>query len=592
MLHEPRKDSLLDHYHCTFFLPLLGIESKGLAVNESNQHVTRQLYQPSEEMSEEDAQAYHFFTPTLREILFDSGSIPLSQEAVTNRQGDAEPSLVPVREWRIDEKAFANWELQLKPSPSQEQGIESGKDHYGLYHQTTVFKSIHLYQYFNGIYILSFRVEPKVLSKLRQALEVPVKDANGNNIYDENGKLKTRRCSVFEEGQLTHQYFSEIPNSHHHYDELGEMQLEAWLRFSRLARQLYCTFSEQGDEGKVAPMLLSFGDNREPIKALDQVMSKHVPSSLGSDLSDIVGHIASQFFDRKVMLAIRDSIRLFDDRMFISVGYGLAGKQYEDLDRLRALIMFTDRYSDCWGNFDGYPYDKASIAPMREKAEYNLWSGEGGHYIFTDMVNAYLSRGSFFREIAAIKHIPYIYDRMMVQALFYLASLRFYDHRITQDTQQMLVKKNPTAVGNIRQQREQFSRFTNQYWFQNITNQMQGKAIFNLQQQGLEIAPYYEQLEGEISRTNEYLQAVQDSQVSDNANRVGWAALIIAVIALLPVINDIYKVEDPSMWKHMIDYLTTNYALSEGAAKLVISGGVTGTLAIVVWRLAFPKKQH
>ncbi len=372
----------------------------------------------------------------------------------------------------------------------------------------------------------------------------------------------------------------------------AHLQLEAWLRFTRLARQLYPTFTEQREENKIAALTLKAGGNC--IEALGKPMSNTLPENAGDKLSEIVLFLLRQFFkpaeQATVETLVKRHIQLFDDRQFVSVAYGLAGKQYEDLHHLCTLAAVTDRFADAQQEGNKYPYHKPATDKMLEDAEFDLWAHIGSHYIFTDMVNAYIGNGWFFRNIVADKHIRYIYERMMVQALFYQASLRHYDDQITRQTQQLLDRKDGVAIKTMRKQREEFARFTNQYWFPTITNQMQGKEIFRLQQRGLDIQAHYEQLQDEISRTSDYLQAWHDTQVSKNANRIGRGALILALVAVLPVINDIFKAEKDSFWKMAVDWVAATFSWSTLCAKWGVATVLIAVILVSLSRFIFARR--
>ena len=493
--NDELKTLLLDHYHCTFFLPLLGF-GKGLDPKAD----LKKIYSLDQELSEADAEAFYYFTPTLRDIVFDRG--------VPNESG-----LQAIQEWDLSTDTLKDWRLELLPSREQKDNAGNDALKLALVHQKVAFQSVRIYRYFNGIYMLAFTVKP--------------------------------------------------PATQHMY-------LEAWLRFTRLGRQLYPTFTEQWNEGKIAPLELTTPELAEPRRALGGIVSRRFPKS-SQHLSPILIHLVQQFFADDIRQKLKDEIRLFDDRMFVSVAYGLPDVKYEDdtLSRIKALVATTDRFADTWNDDDinGYAYTKTTLDRMMQTTEFDLWAAKGGHYIYNDMVNGYLYKGLVFKNIIAPKHIPYIYDRMLIQALFYQASLRHYDHEITVKTTELLAaaKKSPKdlqqALRSIQEQRGNFIQFTNQYWFREVTNQMQGKEIFRLQQQGLGLQESYALLQDEISRTDEYLQALHEIRLAEEAdvageraNKLAQYAIVLAIVAALPVVNDIFKTE-PSLWQNIVDAL-------------------------------------
>ena len=554
ILESPKPDSLLDHYHCTFFLPLLGLPTD---FPEPAEHF-RKTYHSGEALDDiEDAEAFLFFTPTLRNILFDQDNANKSQG-----KPDSDPlKLEPMREWVLDAKDYADWVLTLEATEEEEDKISTNEKAHELCVQVVSFKSVRLFRYFNGIYLLAYTVEPEALKVLRD------KDMLDN---------LPQRAVELAEG----------------YELAANLQLEAWLRFTRLARQLYPTFTEQRQENKIAALTLDAKGSC--IKALATPMDSTLPENAGDELSEVVLFLLKQFFEPAkqpvVESLVKQHIQLFDDRMFVSVAYGLAGKQYEDLHHLRTLTAVTDRFVDAQHEDHIYSYHKPATDQMLDCCEFDLWAHIGSYYIFNDMVNAYIGNGGFFRTVIADKHIPTIYDRMMIQALFYQASLRHYDHQITEQTQLLFVNNDDKGIKTIRKQREGFARFTNQYWFQTITHQMQGKEIFRLQQQGLDIASHYDQLQDELSRTSDYLQALHDSQVSSNANRIGWGAFILALVAVLPVVNDIFKAEDDSFWKIAVDWVSGTFCFSTMLAKSSVAVLLIAIMLALLWGI-FGKKR-
>ena len=409
--------------------------------------------------------------------------------------------------------------------------------------QVAVFTSIKLYQFFNGMYLLAYTVRPEALVKLQNLSE-------------------HQRISIFDDNQHSSpRYLQDVESSTS--DEIKklyeELQLEAWLRFSRLSRQLYPTFGEQISESKIARLIIRDENHKviakNPTKySTNTKENPLLPVKTDELLAPTLVHIGSLFFGESFTNSLH-SIRLYDDRMFISVAYGLSGPEHDPatLACIKSLVALTDRFEDILGPQKesglGYAYDPATTKALIDSTELCLWNHIGGHYFFNDMVNAYVSNGSFFRTVIADKHVPYIYDRMLVQALLYQASLRHYDYQLTLLTKQTLSDgaKNQPA---LEQHQQEFIQFTNQYWFKELTNQMQGKEIFRLQQQGLSLQPYYRQIETELTRTHDYRLAVNSENISSRSNRLAVWGIWFALAALLPTYITFWHDEKtPYSWK-------------------------------------------
>ena len=522
------KTLLLDHYHCTFFLPLIGLP------DEFKPEAKRKTYPAGSASSECDAQAFHFFTPILRNILFerDTENTDASQQQPT-----------PLREWYLPEEVIKPWRMTLHKA-------DGDTDITPLTQQTALFQSVQLFRYFNGIYVMAFTVTPEVLPPLQQRADADVSLFAGSI-------QKLADVSPYDPDREVYQ----------------QLQLEAWLRFSRLGRQLYRSFTEQGDESKIAKLCLDSvsGETSATLAtAFDESMKKlEMPEHPGEDLSPIIIFLLQQFFKpqtAELETWLKQKIALYDDRMFISVAYGLAGKQHTDatLHKINTLAGFTDRVADCW--VEDYPYTAEVTDRYLQGKCFDLWKAVGSNYFYTDRVNAYVSNGGFFRRSIATCHIPHLYNRMLVQALFYQASLRDYDHKMTETTLTLL--KDQDKIKLIKEQLEAFIRFTNQYWFPELTDQMQGKEICRLQQQGLNLQVHYERIKEKISRTDEYLNAQREARNSDLSTKLSqlstklthWGAafaLGALYLAAIPIVNDMVKdFCQTSLWQWGAKYLS------------------------------------
>lgn len=198
---------------------------------------------------------------------------------------------------------------------------------------------------------------------------------------------------------------------------------------------------------------------------------------------------------------------------------------------------------------EGYAYTPQVILEKTSTNAFSLWEGMGGYYSLTSFSNSYLYNCWLFRNHIAPDHIPHIYDRMLIQALFYQASLRHYDQQICTETKKLLKDDDIKAIG---EQRKAFVAFTNQYWFHQLTTQMQGKEIFSLQQKALGLSSHYAILKDELERTDEYLQTRREIKMAEITDKITKYGLLLALLALyyaiLPIINDAVKTSTGSLW--------------------------------------------
>jgi len=561
---------LLDHYHCTFFLPLIDLPD--------NLKPERAAYlYPAGTTNETEAQTYHYFTPVLRDILF--ARCPVDDQSRHPR---------PLQEWHLDEAEIKKLKLYL--------GKETDKDDPLLF-QKSVFESVILYRYFNGIYLLSFQVMPEVLQQLQQAqkalkekkiaelIQTYKEDNNGNEPNEATQETITQKAGNWLTGEnnglplfcnnapaTAEQALFQCPVECADY---AQLQLEAWLRFTRLARLLYPSFAEQNQENKIAPLHL-YQDEKKIATAFNQTTRKLcIPHQPGEKLSPVVRKLLSFFFTEEIHNKLNNNTSFYDDRLYVSVAYGLTEKKLpaKQLKRIFSLALYVDRHSDTWGELDDHVYTPDIIKPKVAQHSMQLWEGLGGHFGYTGYSNAALYSGEFFRDIIAPIHIPALYNRMLVQALFYQASLRYYDKEICNETDEIL-KEN--TLSKIRQQRKEFIRFTNQYWFHNLTEQLQGKEIFRLQQEALELQAHYDIIKDELERTDEYLHTEHEIRVSEISTLFTRWGLVIAFVALyyaaLPMIFDYSKeMQGVSLWK-LLEYQMVSLNVPQGAQSLLGAG--------------------
>jgi len=457
-------DLLLDHYHCTFYLPLFDLETSAFRPLDR----LRYVYPPNKEAKtkreEAEAQAWHYFSPMLRDILYDRGEAAPSDDA-----------LCPVREWRLPEKAIKGWTLEL--------GRREHRNN-PLRYQIAQIEAATLYRYFNGIYILAWRVAARI-----DAIEAAGQDGR------------------------------------------TAMRIENWLHFTRLSRVLFPSYPQQSEENKIQPLRLMEGGDRELSVAFDQWLPISRPNSPGDILSPVVKYLLGCFCYSQD--ALNDYWRalhsIYDDRLFVSAAYALADDDLDqgDYRKLYSLALHVDRHVDGFGEIGGHVYTPTDLYPRMDEETLWLWKGIGQYYGFTGAANIYLGSGSFFNTIVAPDHIPYIYDRMLIQALFYQATLRCYDAQLAEDAPRMLA---PERRQEIKARRQAFLRFTNSYWFHTLTEQMQGKEIFRLQQKALGLKQQYGLIRDQLERTDELLRLQEAEKQEQFSSRINLWGGIIAVL--------------------------------------------------------------
>jgi hypothetical protein len=529
----------LQHYGCTLLFPFdpgAADQARFVAAlpdarSRSDSNAPQPVHYGRDQTARdpESAQAQLYFLPHVQEFLY-------------HAEGDgqrAASALEPIREWRLPPALVRRqshpWRLQLELRPG---------DHAAQIVADVM--SVRLLRYYNGIYLLALRVE------------LPPAEA----------ELESLRM---DHDDWWHPLaFSGVDT----FASVQERSLDRWLSFTHLARVLYPTFVEQHREGKLPTLRLLAGPESlacfEPAKAIRQAQAEDqansgelpLPDRPGAALSPIVLELLARFFpapllgklDLKSFLAER--VDLQDGRLFVNVAYALAGPRLPessgdgsgnahdnamigDEQQLFALALYVDRFEDLSSANGGYLYDRDWLEQHLKPRSLGLWDALGTRAGYTDAANVYLGFGGYFGNIVAPRHVPYEYERMLVLALFYLATLRRFNRAIGKATEGLA---RPGHRRHFSLPREEFIAFTNRYWFREISWQMQGKLIFELQQQALGLKQEYDEIKEEIERADEYLAARREEREQRTTGRVGRIAFVLAMVgmllAYLPLLRD------------------------------------------------------
>lgn len=531
----------LRHYGCTLLFPfdpdaLLHPDGERDAPNTFEQVLQDRAADPEVPVATKDYpqvctgtdpcadQARLYFLPQLRAILYD-----------TEQRAD-DRTLSPIQEWELTDTQ--GWCLEL-------QADDRCADWIG-----TPVTAVRLYRYFNGIFLLGLRVA------------LPEPDGDLAPLADD--------CAHW-----WHPLAFADPTA------VRARSLAARLGFTRLARVIYPSFIEQHEEGKLAAevrltdtagaTLSRWRPYRRPGQTETALLTEP-----GAALSNVLRFLLTRFFGDGPFGEYEDLERFFDayphlddDRLFVNVAYGLAGpapapsERGERLRRLFSLALFVDRPgADTFADCGDHAYDRTWLKAALTRASLGLWEETGLYAGFTDMSNAYLAHGRFFCTIAAPRHVPYMYERMLIMALFYRASLRRCSRQVADATRLLTDKGKDVTAGRdrFRALRKQFIRFTNRYWFHQVTAQMQGEQLFRQQQQALDLEREYGLIKDEMERAHEFLEAQRESRMADLATKAGWIGLFVAVaalwIALLPLVAMDGGIgplsESLAHWRHLI----------------------------------------
>ncbi len=287
-----------------------------------------------------------------------------------------------------------------------------------------------------------------------------------------------------------------------------KMQIQTWLRFTKLARILYQSFSEQVFENKIANLTFKHG---QEIKQFGK----------GYSFSPIIEYIISLFFKQDDLEGIKKRLQETQtDRMYVNVTYGLAGITpemkiaKERYERLFSLALYVDEGTDSWKKMNGYVYDYEFTRNLMKQDMITRWKGLGVYSGYTIYSNVHFGSGYFFNNVIAPSHVPYIYGHMLVVGLFYQASLRYFAKKVSIATKKLASENtdHQQAQKEFRDLRKEFIIFTNDYWFRDITDQIQGIEIFEKQTKSLRLNEEYILIKDEMERADEYMEALRKEE--------------------------------------------------------------------------------
>ncbi len=332
------------------------------------------------------------------------------------------------------------------------------------------------------------------------------------------------------------------------WETIENFQAHTCLTVNNLARIVYPTFREQQEEKKIAQiellceekLLATFykGDPGETVK-----------TSLRPKISQVVEHLVKEGLD----IGNGHILPMLDDRMFVNSHIALWGeKPGTDAGRAAYQAFFSVAlYVDQEGeeHLDGYVYDPEFVKKQMEHEVLWRWHAHSGNlYGFTNYSNVYMGFGRFLANIAP-RHIHNHYFYMALLALYYRTSMIGYLARLARTSKRLLKHPNKEeSRADIRKLRGSFIEFTNQYWFREITSQMQGIEIFDHQYRVMNIEREYSEFKEEIERADDFIQMAWQDEMSDNAVKFAFIGLAFAIIAPLiswfAIGSDVFAVKE------------------------------------------------
>ena len=522
------------HYSCTFFLPLdLRLDSEldnqadcpaYFRVRESPM-VERYRVKPPRALLAEyrdrddaipdkdaaHAQAYEFFYTHLQQQLFEIESADRSASSGTKR------AVTPIVHWRLRSTELSGLRLDLVETETDGDGIERETDV-----TSAVVEDVSLYEYYNGLFLLGIRVgmpDNPYLLRLN------------HNLWEHRREPDTQNALVREDSDWWHGL---VFSSDQGFAQTQSRRTDHWLRYTKISRLLFASFLEQKAERKIARQRLRKDDELLAVRNIDDDFSKIVLHFLACFLADMPP--AQLTRDRRLR-------QVADDRMFVHAAYALSGPpprpdtpEIGKFERLFSYALYVDERSDGAFTADGWAYDRKYTLGLMENDVLYRWRGAGSLSGYTSASSVFMGFGSFFHAPVAAVHVPYLYAKIQVLALFFRMSLEWFDRRIGAATQRLVEEGHGTVA--FRNLRGEFIELTNNYWFRHLTPQVQGEEVASRMMARQDLGGVYGLIKDEMERADEYRDSLLNNWYQDRAEQAGWVAMILAIAALTITVLD------------------------------------------------------
>jgi len=172
------------------------------------------------------------------------------------------------------------------------------------------------------------------------------------------------------------------------------------------------------------------------------------------------------------------------------------------------------------------------------------WKGGRGwqyglEYIRKVVDNNFIEIWEYWAGIALRDSCVFVsYDKSMpiiwqAESYYYPLYVLAYHNRFRLDCMsQSIIDYDMADAANGREVRDEFQRFRNQYWFQDVTVDFQGVEVYGQMQHGMGLNEQYESVSSEISDVSDHLQ-----EKWDRGTRGLFAALAVMLAPLMDFWN-------------------------------------------------------
>lgn len=517
----------LRQYSCSFLLPLdlkldeeIRLENNGNQkfifpkININNDNVEKielpEVKNLKSEKNKDNAnliQSYEYFLPHIRKYIFDT-------------KDNLENNIEPIRHYRLNKYNSKKFNLHIEK------------------HISANIKDISLYQYYNGIFVLSIQVG---FSDLDCMLKYQAKNKYQYHDLKENSEDVCRyECywhpMVFGDRELKKQ--------------IQARQLDDYLLFTKNARILYQTFQEQEDEKKIS----------------DTDIDQSIKNKLSNNFSKVITGLLLEFLsvNQEELTRNKRLKQVDDDRMFVVSSYTLLGNkpktkvENQNFEKLFSFATYVDIYNDGFQDCQGWAYDPQFTQELLSKNRLKRWDANGNYSAYSNYSSIFFGIEPCYSlnpkypdtmtEIIHDIHVPCIYVRMQIWFLIVRTTLEYFDRRMFDLTSKE--NFNHKNLKEFSELRAHFIEFNNIYWFRDITSMTQGIEIAELMRKNQNITSKYARIKDELERTEEYLQTSKDTWFQETSHVVGYISALLAFIGIFfahsPI--DTLDLNDQTLW--------------------------------------------
>jgi hypothetical protein len=197
----------------------------------------------------------------------------------------------------------------------------------------------------------------------------------------------------------------------------------------------------------------------------------------------------------------------------------------EKYKQLFSRILFVDECDD------GYYYDSVFIENLIKKHIYTRWLHHGTLYGFCRYADTtvLLGRSEFLEN-----NFRKVYYMMSVLALYYRCALIDFANRSSEVTRDLIKTGNWTGSTDVKKLKEDFLKFSNVWFFRELTNQDQGIEMFNMHRMAYELDELYKGVKEDIEKLDEYIRMKQTKKL----NR--WVAALTVIAAAIGIFSAIF----------------------------------------------------